>query len=61
MRGLAHLEDHLRSRSNLRDILMVLGKHRAGGFMNPEATKTPMRGLHPLRDLKQLATDAEYA
>ena len=40
---------------------MVLGKHRAGGFMNPEATKTPMRGLHPLRDLKQLATDAEYA
>ena len=61
VRGLAHLEDHLRSRSNLRDILMVLGKHRAGGFMNPEATKTPMRGLHPLRDLKQLATDAEYA
>jgi len=61
VRGLAHLEDHLRSRSNLRDILMVLGKHRAGGFMNPEAAKSPTKGLHPLRDLKQLATDAEYA
>jgi hypothetical protein len=63
VRGLAHLEDHLRSRPNLLDMTMTLGKHRAGDFMRNEGDG--VKGLFTLfrtlpENMKRFATESGY-
>ena len=63
VRGLAHLEDHLRSRPNLLDLTQTLGKHRAGDFMRNEGDG--VKGLFTLfrtlpENMKRFATESGY-
>ena len=63
VRGLAHLEDHLRSRPNLLELTQTLGKHRAGDFMRQEGDG--VKGLFTLfrtlpENMKRFATESGY-
>ena len=62
VRGLAHLEDHLRSRSNLLNITQVLGKHRANDFMRAGNGKGGLKHffLNLPESTKRFATDPDY-
>ena len=62
VRGLAHLEDHLRSRSNLLDIAQVLGKHRASDFMRAGDGEGGLKHffLNLPESTRRFATDPDY-